>query len=72
MEDLITTARAADLLGCSIGTIRNMAADGQLEVVLRGDGITGARFYRRADVLALAETKRAALEAKLADLPEPA
>jgi len=73
-DDIIPTAEAADILGCSVPTILRLVADGKLEVVAQARGITGARFYQRSDVLALVAAKRADLEARLATMndPEPA
>ena len=51
-DDLIGTAEAADLLGKPITTINRMALDGRLPVAVQMPGRTGARLYRRADVLA--------------------
>ena len=52
-DDLIGTAEAAELLGKPITTINRMALNGRLPVAVQMPGRTGARLYRRADVLAL-------------------
>lgn len=59
-DDLISTAEAASILDRPVATINRMAIDGRLPVAVQMPGRTGARLYRRADVLALVPTQRVA------------
>ncbi len=56
MENLLTPADAARILGITPATIRLMVATGKLKVAVRTEG--GIRLFRRADIERLA-TQRA-------------
>ena len=60
VENLITTAQAADMLGCSIKTVLRWAERGDLPVAVQLPGIRGARMYRLADVQTLLESRESA------------
>lgn len=66
--EFVSTAEAADMLGVSAATISRKAVAGELEVVAKGRGSSGARFFRRTDVEQLATARRAEIEAQLATL----
>jgi excisionase family DNA binding protein len=51
--DLITTAEAAKLLGCSVWTVTRAAAEGRLTPRMR---VGRSYVFARADVLALADS----------------
>lgn len=53
--DLIPTAEAAALAGVNVRTINRWVTDGKLTPALEGPGLRGSRWFRRSDVLALAE-----------------
>ena len=65
-DDLIGSAEATGLFFPAIdrATFNRWAAAGEIAPALSFPGKTGARLYRRADVLALAERKRAEFEAR--------
>ena len=52
-DELVSTNEASEILGKSIATVNRMASDGRLPVAVKASGVTGARFFRRADVEAL-------------------
>lgn len=52
---LIGTAEAARLLGRTVSTVNRWASTGRLIPAAQGTGIRGPRFFRRADVVKLAE-----------------
>lgn len=56
-DELVSTSKVAAILGCSVATVNRMAADGRLAPALQGEGRTGARFFRLADVEALAHNE---------------
>ena len=62
--DLVSTADAAQILRVRTSTVNKWASDGTLPVAVSGNGRTGARFYDRATVEALAEKRRQADLAK--------
>lgn len=66
--DIVSTAEAAELLGVSVATVNRKATNGEMEPVAQGRGQTGARFFRRTDVEAMATARRAEIEAQLATL----
>lgn len=49
-SDLVTTAEAAAILGCSVATVNRWAAEGRLTAAVQFPGVRGARLYVRADV----------------------
>lgn len=51
---LISTADAADILGCSVATVHRMVEDGRLTAAHKVDGLRGPRLFDRATVEALA------------------
>lgn len=53
VDDLISTAEAAELAGVNIATINRLAASGKLPTAHKLPGRTGARLYRRSDIEAL-------------------
>jgi excisionase family DNA binding protein len=59
MDDLLTTAQVAELLGIPVRTLNRMAERGDLKPALTLAGDRGARLYRRADIEALAATQEA-------------
>ena len=59
VENLITTAQAADMLGCSIKTVLRWAERGDLPVAVQLPGLRGPRMYRLADVQALVDRRSA-------------
>ena len=69
---LLTTAEAADRLGCSVATVVRRATDGKLPHVMRGPGERGGFFFD-PDVIDAERLKRIeALSAELAALaPSP-
>jgi len=56
-DELVSTSEAADILGCSVGTVNRLAAADRLPIAKQIDGIRGARFYWRADVEALRDER---------------
>lgn len=58
MADLIDTKEAAHLLGVTVRTVARYVDAGDLEPVVKVDGLRGARFFYRRDVQRLA-TQRA-------------
>lgn len=52
-DDLIPTTEAASILGKSVATVNRWAATGRLAAAVEMPGETGARLFRRSDVLAL-------------------
>lgn len=54
--ELIPTATAARLLGVTVDTLNRWARAGKIAPAVQGDGLTGARFYVRAEIEALAAT----------------
>jgi predicted site-specific integrase-resolvase len=58
--DLVSTAEAAQILRVRTSTVNKWASDGTLTVALSGNGRTGARFYERTTVEALAAERRQA------------
>ena len=70
-SEIISTAEAASMLGCSVATVNRKAQAGDIEPVVQANGPTGARFYRRADIADMAATRRADIEAQLAAITEP-
>ena len=52
---LIGTAEAARLLGRTVSTVNRWASTGRLIPAAQGNGVRGPRFFRRADVVKLAE-----------------
>ena len=51
---MVTSAQAAEILGKSVRTVHRMAFEGQLDVVAKLPGLTGAWLFNRADVERLA------------------
>lgn len=47
---LIGSTETAEILGYSRATINKWAAEGKLVPVIKGDGKTGPRFFKRSDV----------------------
>lgn len=58
-NDLVPTSEVARLLGKSIATVNRLAQSGQLRPAVEMPGRTGARLYRRSDVIAFLEGKAA-------------
>lgn len=50
---LIGSAEAAKILDRDRSVVNKMAAEGRLKSVVKGDGKTGARIFRRSHVLKL-------------------
>ena len=50
--DLVTTKEAAEILGVSVFQVARLVARGDLTAAVQAPGKRGARFFRRADVLA--------------------
>lgn len=56
--DLVSTARAAALLNCSLKTVHRLVADGTLKPYLLGPGGPhGAFMFKRADVERLVKAR---------------
>ena len=51
--DFLSTRQVADELGVGITTVNRWVRDGRLRPTVQGDGIRGARFFRRSDIDAL-------------------
>ena len=51
--EFVSTREASRITGLSVATINRRVRDGLLTPVVEGEGPTGTRFYRRADVEAL-------------------
>jgi len=49
-QDLVSTLEAADILQRPVATINRWANRGTLPIAVRGNGIRGARMFRREDV----------------------
>jgi hypothetical protein len=60
MQDLVTTAEAALILGRSVATVNRLAASGQLAPTHKLPGKTGAYLFNRADIEAAAHGKASA------------
>lgn len=52
--DLLTAAEVARIYGVHVRTVHRMVAKGDLAPAIKGPGIRGPLFFRRADVLAAA------------------
>lgn len=60
MQDLVTTAEAALILGRSVATVNRLAASGQLTPTHKLPGKTGAYLFNRSDIEAAAHDKASA------------
>ena len=49
-EELLSSKQVATELGCSYVTVARLARTGKLRPAVEGEGIRGARFFRRAVV----------------------
>lgn len=56
-DQLVSTIEAAKVLKVDRSVVTRLAATGALAVVISAPGRNGAKFYRRADVEALAEAR---------------
>lgn len=56
-DELLSTQAAARLAGRSVNTVNRWVTEGYLSPVVSGEGVTGARFFRRSDVLAELERR---------------
>jgi predicted site-specific integrase-resolvase len=59
-SDLINSAEAARILGVDRATFNRWAKRGLVPIAITGPGLTGMRFFRRADILELAARRQAA------------
>ena len=59
-SDLINSAQAAAILLVDRATFNRWATKGLVPIAIQGPGLTGMRFYHRADILELATSRRAA------------
>lgn len=57
--DLLTAAEVARIYGCHVRTVHRLVERGDLPVAVKAPGLRGAKFFRRADVLALAAARAA-------------
>lgn len=62
--DLIGSTEAASVLAVHVATVARWAGDGTLPVAARLTGKTNPLLFHRADVQALAERRRSAVEAE--------
>lgn len=60
VDELITTAEAADILGKHVRTVHRLIAEGALIPVTKMPGKTGAYLLRRVDVEKIAKRDNAA------------
>jgi excisionase family DNA binding protein len=51
---LLTTRQAAERCGVTVQTVNRWVRENRLTPAVQGEGSTGTRFYRQADVDALA------------------
>lgn len=56
-QDIIGSARAAEILGVDQSTLNRWAKAGRITHVMKMDGLTGGRLYDRAVVEALAAAR---------------
>jgi len=56
--DLLTSAQAAERLGCSRSRLSQLVRDGEIAPVAQADGPMGVRFFAQADVEHCAATRR--------------
>lgn len=56
-DEVLTTAEAAAVLGCSVPTVTRMATDGRLEPLRKLPGLRGDRLFERAEVERAAEAR---------------
>jgi excisionase family DNA binding protein len=59
MEQLLTTAEAAHILGVSVATVHRMVERGDLVSVAKAPGVRGAYLFTDADVQRAAEGRAA-------------
>ena len=59
-SDLINSAESAAILLVDRATFNRWATKGLVPIAIQGPGLTGMRFYHRADILELATSRRAA------------
>jgi excisionase family DNA binding protein len=57
--DLVPSFEAAQLLGIDRSVLSRMVSKGKIEAAFKSPGRTGIRLFRRADVEALAEQRKA-------------
>lgn len=49
-DEVLTTAEAAAVLGCSVPTVTRMARDGRLVMLRKLPGLRGDRLFERSEV----------------------
>lgn len=54
-SDHINATAAADILGCSVATVKRKAKDGDLPYAFKLPGKTGSYVFLRSEIQALAE-----------------
>jgi len=55
VDEVLTTAEVAELLGLSVSTVNRLADAGKLRTARKFPGLRGARLYNRVDVEAIKE-----------------
>lgn len=65
-DDVLTTAEAAALIGCSVPTVTRMALDGRLAELRKLPGLRGDRLFQRAEVERAAQSRKSARTQEIA------